>query len=111
MPAAVAAVEAAVAAAAAVVAAAAVAVAAAAVVEAAAAVEAAVVEAAAAAAASADRTHSAADWSGATHHRNLRPASAPRARTQRQELLPVGCSPHINACPRRRFRIPTGAGD
>jgi hypothetical protein len=56
-------------------------------------------------AASADPTHSAADWIGATHHRNLRPASAPRAQTLRQEVLPVGCSPHINACPRRLFRI------
>jgi hypothetical protein len=71
----------------------------------AAAVAAVVVAVVAAEAASADPTHSAADWIGATHHRNLRPASAPRAQTLRQEVLPVGCSPHINACPRRLFRI------
>ena len=59
---------------------------------------------------SADRNHSEADWNRATlHHRNPRPTSAPRARTLRQDLLPGGCSPHINACPRRRFRIPTAA--
>jgi len=57
---------------------------------------------------SADPKHSEADWSRATrHHRNPRPTSVPRARTLRQDLLPGGCSPHINACPRRRFRIPT----
>jgi hypothetical protein len=57
---------------------------------------------------SADRKHSEAGWTRATrHHRNPRPTSAPRARTLRQDLLPGGCSPHINACPRRRFRIPT----
>ena len=58
---------------------------------------------------SVDRKHSEVDWSRATlHHRNPWPKSAPRARTLRQDLLPGGCSPHINACPRRRFRIPTG---
>ena len=57
-----------------------------------------------------DRKHSEADWLRATRrHRNPRLTSAPRARTLRQDLLPGGCSRHINACPRRRFRFPTGA--
>ena len=58
------------------------------------------------------RVHSEADWIRATrsrHRRNPPPGSASRVRTLRQEVLPVGCSPHINACPLRRFRIPTGA--
>jgi hypothetical protein len=62
------------------------------------------------AALSADRRlHSEVLWIRATRYRNPRPTSAPRVRTMRQEVLPVGCSPHINACPRRRFRIPTVA--
>ena len=56
------------------------------------------------------RAHSEADWIRATRsrRRNPLPASAARVRTMRQEVLPGGCSPHINACPLRRFRIPTG---
>jgi hypothetical protein len=48
-----------------------------------------------------------ADWARGTrshYHRNPRPTSAPRVRTMRQRLLPVGCSPHINACPQKRFQ-------
>jgi hypothetical protein len=51
------------------------------------------------------RLHSEVLWIRASRYRNPRPRSAPRVRTLRQEALPVGCSPHINACPRRRFRI------
>ena len=62
------------------------------------------------AASSADRRlHSEVLWIRATRYRNPRPTPAPQVRTLRQEVLPVGCSLHINACPRRRFRIPTGA--
>jgi len=75
--------------------------------------EVAVAEAEVAVADSANRqVRSQAGWIRATrshHHRNPRPASAARARTIRQEVLPVGCSPQINACPPRRFRILTGA--
>jgi hypothetical protein len=80
-------------------------------------VEAAVVEAAAVAeavqevaASLADRhPHSAVLWNRWTRHRNPQPTSAPRAQTIRQAVLPVRCSPDINACPHRRFRIPTSA--
>jgi hypothetical protein len=57
------------------------------------------------------RVRSEADWIRATHshhRRNPLPASAARVQTVRQEVLPGGCSPHINACPLQRFRIPTG---
>ena len=58
------------------------------------------------------RAHSEADWIRATRSRRRRnplPASAARVQTMRQEVLPVRCSLHINACPPRRFRIPTGS--
>jgi hypothetical protein len=54
------------------------------------------------------RLHSEVLWIRATRCRNPRLLSALRAQTLRQELLPVGCSLHINACPPRLFRIPTG---
>jgi hypothetical protein len=65
------------------------------------------VEAVKAVEASADRrVHSEADWLRATRSRRRRnppPGSALRVRTLRQEVLPVGCSPHINAYLLRRF--------
>ena len=68
--------------------------------------EVALVEAALVEAESADpQVHSEADWIRATrsrHRRNPLPASALRMRTIRQEVLSVGCSPHIK-------RLPTAA--
>jgi hypothetical protein len=55
------------------------------------------------------RLHSEVLWIRETRYRNPRRTLAPQVQTMRQEVLPVGCSPHINACPRRLFRIPTGA--
>ena len=59
------------------------------------------------------RAHSEADWIRATRsrRRNPLPASAARVRTMRQEVLPVRCSLHINACPLRRFRNSDGRAD
>ena len=57
------------------------------------------------------RVHSEADRIRATRSRrrcNPLPALAVRLQTMRQEVLPGGCSPHINARPPRRFLIPTG---
>lgn len=62
------------------------------------------------AALSADRRlHSEVLWIRETRYRNPRRTLAPQVQTLRQEVLPVGCSLHINACPRPRFRMPTGA--